>query len=137
MPFNMSVPQVPKFEKVLARDVIPFIPSSAPCTFARYVAETEPDSTAFLCRETGEWALGGGLCSRLEVPEVWARVRASSRLLELAASVASECPQCCIALVESIAVADALGCGLDLHFTASILPCGLAGSSYGVDRTMI
>lgn len=134
MVFNINVPRVPKFERVLARDVTPFIALGAPYTFARYVAETEPDSIAFLCSDTGDWALGGGLCSRLEVPEVWARVATSSRLLELADTVASECPQCGIALVESIAVPDAMGCDLDLHFIASSLPCGLTSSAYEVDR---
>jgi hypothetical protein len=95
------------------------IPPSSHCAFARYVATIDPESTAFVCWQTGEWALGGSLCSRLEVPEVWALVKTQARLFELAVSLGPECPQCSIALVEPIVTTSAFDHAIDLHYVAS------------------
>lgn len=133
MIINTSPSRVAKFERVIAQDVTPFISSSATCVFARYVADRDPYSTAFLCRETGEWGLGGGLCSRLEVPDVWVSVDTSSRLLELLALVESECRQFSIALVKPIGRTNAVDYGQDLHFVASALPRTLDSTTYEVD----
>lgn len=116
----MSTHQFTKFEKVQARDVVTLIPHGPHSVFAQYVAMKEPTSTALWCRATDEWALGGPLCSRLEVPEVWAYVRTASGMSELTKNIEHFGLECNIALIESIEYSKDFPHSIDLHFLRPI-----------------
>ena len=112
----MTTADRPWFERIRARHVAAAIPAGPHSVFARHVALVDPDSVAYWNLGTREWAVGGPLCSRLEVPEVWAGVTTAAAMARLAPALRQDGLSCSIAAVDVVDLGDQLPHSVDLHF---------------------